>query len=199
MPTEKLGTRTAVRRRIGGGRAGGRVRAGRDAPGARPAAAGWPRSRRPSPLLHRPQACPGPCTYADAVQVAAPAVVNIYTARLVTERVAPSALEEMFGDFWPRYQQRIERSLGSGVIVDAQGHIVTNHHVIANASTINVQLADGRTADARIVGRDPDTDLAVLLVDLKPVPVATLRSVGSLAGGRCGAGDRQSRSACRRP
>lgn len=112
-------------------------------------------------------------TYADAVQVAAPAVVNIYTARLVTERVAPSTLEEMFGDFWPRYQQRIERSLGSGVIVDAQGHIVTNHHVIANASTINVQLADGRTADARIVGRDPDTDLAVLVIDLKPVPVAT--------------------------
>jgi Do/DeqQ family serine protease len=114
-----------------------------------------------------------PITYADAVKVAAPAVVNIYTARLVTERVAPSTLEEMFGDFWPRYQQRIERSLGSGVIVDAQGHIVTNHHVIANASTINVQLADGRTADARIVGRDPDTDLAVLQVDLKPVPFAT--------------------------
>jgi S1-C subfamily serine protease len=79
----------------------------------------------------------------------------------------------MFGDFWPRYQQRIERSLGSGVVVDAQGHIVTNHHVIANANTINVQLADGRTADARIVGRDPDTDLAVLQVDLKPVPFAT--------------------------
>ncbi len=112
-------------------------------------------------------------TYADAVAVAAPAVVNIYTARLVTERVSPTPLDQLFGDFWPRYQQRIERSLGSGVIVDAQGHIVTNHHVIANASTINVQLADGRTADARIVGRDPDTDLAVLAIDLKPVPVAT--------------------------
>lgn len=120
-----------------------------------------------------PAGASAPTSYADAVQVAAPAVVNIYTARLVTERVAPSTLEELFGDFWPRYQQRIERSLGSGVIVDAQGHIVTNHHVIANASTINVQLADGRTADARIVGRDPDTDLAVLVVDLKPVPVAT--------------------------
>ena len=124
-----------------------------------------------------PLAAPSPAiarvTYSNAVQRAGPAVVNIYTARLVTERVAPSALDRMFGDFWPRYQQRIERSLGSGVIVDAQGHIVTNHHVIANAESINVQLADGRTADARIVGRDPDTDLAVLAIDLEPpVPVA---------------------------
>ena len=114
---------------------------------------------------------PARVTYADAVQRAAPAVVNIYTARLVTERIAPSALDQMFGDFWPRYQQRIERSLGSGVIVDMQGHIVTNHHVIVNAEAINVQLADGRIADARIVGRDPETDLAVLAIDLKSAPV----------------------------
>ena len=67
-------------------------------------------------------------------------MVNVYTKRLVTERVAPS-LGELFGDFVPRYRQRIERTLGSGVIVDAGGHIVTNHHVIANADTIRVQLA----------------------------------------------------------
>ena len=106
-----------------------------------------------------------------AVQRAAPAVVNIYTARLVTERVAPT-VGELFGDYMPRYRQRIERSLGSGVIVDAAGHIVTNHHVIANADSIRVQLADGRVADAHIVGRDPDTDLAVLKIDLAPLPVA---------------------------
>jgi serine peptidase DegS len=111
-------------------------------------------------------------SYADAVQRAAPAVVNIYTARLVTERLAPS-LGELFGEYMPRYRQRIERSLGSGVIVDTEGHIVTNHHVIANADSIRVQLADGRVADARIVGRDPDTDLAVLKIDLAPLPVAT--------------------------
>ncbi|HYC10286.1 MAG TPA: trypsin-like peptidase domain-containing protein [Steroidobacteraceae bacterium] len=109
-------------------------------------------------------------TYAEAVQRAAPAVVNVYTARLVTERVAPS-LGELFGEYLPRYRQRIERSLGSGVIVDKSGHIVTNHHVIANADSIRVQLADGRVADARIVGRDPDTDLAVLKIDLTPLPV----------------------------
>ena len=95
------------------------------------------------------------------MQRAAPSVVNVYTARLVTERVAPSSLGELFGGFLPRYRQRIERSLGSGVIVDDSGHIVTNHHVIANADSVRVQLADGRVADAHIVGRDPDTDLAV--------------------------------------
>jgi Do/DeqQ family serine protease len=116
---------------------------------------------------------PGHVTYADAVERAAPAVVNIYTARLVTERIAPSGWDQLFGNFLPRYRQRVERSLGSGVIVDASGHIVTNHHVIANADSIKVQLADGRVADAHIVGRDPDTDLAVLQVDLKPLPVVT--------------------------
>jgi serine protease DegS len=110
-------------------------------------------------------------SYAAAVQRAAPSVVNVYAARVVTERVAPS-LGELFGDYMPRYRQRIERSLGSGVIVDDSGHIVTNHHVIANADSIRVQLADGRVADAKIVGRDPDTDLAVLKIDVTPLPVA---------------------------
>ncbi len=116
----------------------------------------------------------GGVTYADAVRHAAQAVVNIYTARVVTERVAPSTLDELFREAWPRYRQRIENSLGSGVIVDHDGHIVTNHHVIANADAIRVQLADERIADAEIVGRDPDTDLAVLRVDLKNLPVVEL-------------------------
>jgi len=111
-------------------------------------------------------------SYADAVQRAAPAVVNVYTSRKVRERVAPS-LGELFGDYLPRYRERTERSLGSGVIVDKDGLIVTNHHVIANADEIRVQLEDGRVAPARIVGRDPDTDLAVLKIDLNPLPVVT--------------------------
>jgi Do/DeqQ family serine protease len=120
-----------------------------------------------------PVSVPAPArvTYAAAVQRAAPAVVNIYTQRLVRERVAPS-MGELFGDYLPRYRQRIERSLGSGVIVDEAGHIVTNHHVIANADSISVQLEDGRVAEAHIVGRDPDTDLAVLKINLSPLPVA---------------------------
>jgi serine peptidase DegS len=117
---------------------------------------------------------PARVTYAEAVQRAAPAVVNIYTARLVTEQVAPSRLDRLFGELWPRTRARIERSLGSGVIVDVRGHIVTNHHVIANADSIRVQLADGRIGDATIVGRDPDTDLAVLQTGLEPLPVMPL-------------------------
>jgi serine protease DegS len=127
----------------------------------------------PPPVVSQP-AVPAPArvTYAAAVQLAAPSVVNIYTQRLVRERPAPS-LGELFGDFLPRYRDRIERSLGSGVIVDQAGHLVTNDHVIANADSIRVQLEDGRIAEAHIVGRDPDTDLAVLKIDLKNLPVAT--------------------------
>ena len=134
---------------------------------------------------------PARVTYSAAVQRAAPSVVNVYTARLVTERVAPSSLGELFGGFLPRYRQRIERSLGSGVIVDDAGHIVTNHHVIANADSVRVQLADGRVADAQIVGRDPDTDLAVLKIDLTPLPGRGPRPVRSTQGRRRRAGDRQ--------
>jgi serine peptidase DegS len=132
------------------------------APAPTPGAAATPAGAPPAPAR---------VSYAAAVERAAPAVVNVYTKRLVTERLAPS-LGELFGEFVPRYRQRIERTLGSGVIVDDSGHIVTNHHVIAGADSIRVQLKDGRVADARIVGRDPDTDLAVLKIDLQPLPVA---------------------------
>ena len=114
-------------------------------------------------------------SYADAVERAAPAVVNIYTARLVTERIRPNAIEQLFGDAQPRLRQRLERSLGSGVIMDSAGHVITNHHVIEQAELIRVQLADGRIADAKVVGRDPDTDLALLQLDLKKdLPVMPL-------------------------
>jgi len=103
-----------------------------------------------------------------------PAVVNIYAARVVTERVFPSQFDSLFGDVWPSVRKRIERSLGSGVVVDGNGHIVTNYHVIANAAEIRVQLADGREANAEVVGRDPDTDLAVLHVTLPKLPVMPL-------------------------
>jgi serine protease DegS len=114
-------------------------------------------------------------SYAEAVERAAPAVVNIYTARLVTERIQPNAIEELFGDARPRFRQRLEQSLGSGVIMDSSAHVITNHHVIATADLIRAQLADGRIANAKIVGRDPDTDLAVLQLDLKTnIPVMPL-------------------------
>jgi serine protease DegS len=113
-------------------------------------------------------------SFADAVARAAPAVVNIYTARVVTERTQVAPLNQLFGDFWPSYRQRVERSLGSGVIVNAAGTIVTNQHVIAGADSIRVQLADGRIAEATIVGQDPDTDIAILHLGLDKLPIMPL-------------------------
>jgi serine protease DegS len=75
---------------------------------------------------------------------------------------------------WPSYRDRVERSLGSGVIYDAAGHVVTNNHVIAGATQVQVELKDGRIAAARIVGTDPDTDLAVLEIELKKAPAIPL-------------------------
>jgi serine peptidase DegS len=147
---------------------------GRATPQAPAAAAAAP-APSPEPARTAPASAlpPARVSYADAVQRAAPAVVNVYTDRVVTERLSPS-LGELFGEYLPRYRQRVERTLGSGVIVDDKGHIVTNHHVIANAESIRVQLADGRIAEAHVVGSDPDTDLAVLSVGLKFLPVAPL-------------------------
>jgi serine protease DegS len=113
-------------------------------------------------------------SYAPAVRRAAPAVVNISTRRLVTEQIQPSVLDQLFGDLQPFYRHRMERALGSGVIVDSDGHIITNNHVIENADVILVILADGRMTRAKVVGRDPDTDLAVLSIELKGLPVMPL-------------------------
>ena len=113
-------------------------------------------------------------SFADAVARAAPAVVNIYTARVVTERTQVAPLNQLFGDFWPSYRQRVERSLGSGVVVNAAGTIVTNQHVIAGADSIRVQLADGRIAEATIVGQDPDTDIAILHLGIDKLPIMPL-------------------------
>jgi Do/DeqQ family serine protease len=110
-------------------------------------------------------------SFADSVARAAPAVVNIYTARVITEQRQAAPLDQLFGDYWPSYRQRVERSLGSGVIVDPKGTIVTNQHVIAGADSIRVQLGDGRISDAAVVGQDPDTDLAILRLSIDKLPV----------------------------
>lgn len=114
----------------------------------------------------------GPVSYAAAVRSATPAVVNIYTAKLVTSRRNPLLDEWILRRFAQPQAQRIERSLGSGVIMTDEGHILTNNHVIDGADAIQVLLHDGRSANAVVIGTDPATDLAVLqikLPDLQPV------------------------------
>ena len=111
----------------------------------------------------------GPVSYSDAVKKATPAVVNIAT-RSQSLREAASATPP------PVMQQKtsrggmIETSLGSGVIVNPEGYVLTNNHVINGAEGIMVSLQDGREMTASIVGVDPETDLAVLKIDLKDLP-----------------------------
>jgi S1-C subfamily serine protease len=133
-----------------------------------------PAEKTPAPPAPAPAPQPQFVSYADAVDRSAPAVVNISTERRVLVPnigALPPELGRLFGDVWPDYRERVERSLGSGVIYDALGHVVTNFHVIENATSINVQLKDRREAPATLVGVDRDTDLAVLKIGLKKLPV----------------------------
>jgi Do/DeqQ family serine protease len=134
---------------------------------------------RQTPAETSKQAGSGPYSYAQAVEKATPAVVNINTAKVVTVRPNPFFDDPFFRQFFGgnnliRPRQHVETSLGSGVIMSEQGHILTNHHVIQGADEIQVVLQDGRTAKAKVVGSDPDTDVAVLKIDLKKLPTITL-------------------------
>ncbi len=123
-------------------------------------------------------------SFADAVRRAGPAVVNIYTARVVDAAAArPSGANPLLQQHLPAVRQRVEGSLGSGVIVDTAGHVITNHHVIQGADEIRVQLADGRIATPEIVGTDPDTDLAVLRLPMKDPPIMPMGRSDELRAG----------------
>jgi serine protease DegS len=120
----------------------------------------------------------GPYSYANAVAAAAPAVANLYTTKVIekTEQQPLSKdplFQRFFSDNLPR-QRRMESSLGSAVIMSSEGYLLTNNHVTANAEQIVVALKDGRETLARVIGSDPETDLAVLKIDLADLPAITL-------------------------
>lgn len=112
---------------------------------------------------------PRPDSFNAAAEIAMPSVVNVFTSK--EERVPSHPLmddpffQRFFGD---RHSPRTQRttSLGSGVIVSPEGYILTNHHVVEAAREIHVALVDGRNAKAGVIGSDPESDLAVLKVDL---------------------------------
>jgi serine protease Do len=103
-----------------------------------------------------------------AVEKVGPAVVNI-----TTEQQARAGGNPFFDLFFEPSMRRPVQSLGSGIVIDAQGHVLTNEHVVSGAETITVTLADGRELAAKLVGADPNNDLAVLrLDDPKDIPWA---------------------------
>lgn len=130
----------------------------------------------------------GVVSYSGAVKVAAPAVVNIFTLQKVSQQqkslpINEEFLREFFGDQIPdQLMPEDQNSLGSGVIVRPDGYILTNNHVIAQADEIVVGLNDGRKAKATVIGTDPDTDLAVIKVELDKLPVLPFKLSGNEVG-----------------
>lgn len=109
-------------------------------------------------------------SYADAIEISAPSVTSVRTKRLVEYQ---SRADEL-----PRF--RVEQAVGSAVVIDPEGYLVTNFHVIAEAAEIQVQLSDGRVANPEIIGVDAETDLALLKVDLGVLPAVPLGSSSQL-------------------
>ncbi|MES2564245.1 MAG: Do family serine endopeptidase [Pseudomonadota bacterium] len=112
-------------------------------------------------------------SFSDGAKRAMPAVVNIYTAKETKIQRHPFMDDPVFRHFFGEQfdaQTRKSTNLGSGVIVSEQGHILTNSHVVDAADEIEVALADTRRAKARVIGTDPETDLAVLKIDLPTLP-----------------------------
>jgi len=128
----------------------------------------------------------GPMSYSDAVRRAQPAVVNIFTSKEIKSPHNPLLNDPLFRHFFGEQRDQDPQkamSLGSGVIVNAKGYILTNHHVVEAADEIEVALIDGKKLRARTVGSDPETDLAVLQVEGAQLPAITFGSDESLRVG----------------
>ena len=133
-------------------------------------------------------AAPGaPSSYRGAAHRAAPAVVSVTASKQAQRGAGPNAdpwFRFFFGDDAdPDNARQRQVGLGSGVIVLPEGFLLTNNHVIEGADDIEVQLADGRQSRARVIGTDPDTDLAVLKIDLDRLPVVVFGDADALQVG----------------
>ena len=129
----------------------------------------------------------GPVSYAEAVKKAAPSVVNIYTTKITTQQITPlfadPFLQHFFGNSLSQTRKQRESSLGSGVIVDSRGYILTNNHVIEGADEIRIVLATGQTLQASIIGADPESDLAIIKVNHYSLPAITFSRSSNLQVG----------------
>ena len=134
---------------------------------------------KPVPVVETASSSLAPGSYRDAAARAMPAVVNILTMQVPKRGAHPLArdpfFKRFFGDRDPGLDDDdLRNSLGSGVIVSHEGYVLTNNHVVEGADEIEVVLTDGRKAPAKIVGLDPETDLAVIKIDLDKLPVIVL-------------------------
>ena len=125
-----------------------------------------------------------PSSFSNAVSKTAPAVVSLQVQSLIEVPIKENSrrqLEQVFGKHLPNLTQtKRHSSSGSGVILDTRGYVITNHHVIAKAEKVTVILNDGRTAEARLAGTDPDTDIAVLKIELDNLPEVRIANLKKL-------------------
>lgn len=129
---------------------------------------------------------PPPGSYRAAASAALPSVVHIYTTQEVRQQRHPLFNDPIFRHFFGDRldaKPRQTSGLGSGVIVDSQGYILTNFHVVDGASDIEVTLHDGKTQQARVIGSDPESDLAILQVKAQNLPVIQFGSMDNLMVG----------------
>ena len=155
--------------------------------------AAWMRSSSPafSPRAAEAQMLASkPFSFASVARRAMPTVVNIFTTQHVRVQPFPSPFgdgdpfNDFFRQFFPEVPlEREQKSLGSGVLIDSEGFILTNHHVVANADEIQVKLSDGRNFAAKLVGSDPRTDVALIRVNGKDLPQAEMGDSDELGVG----------------
>ncbi|OHV94151.1 2-alkenal reductase [Janthinobacterium lividum] len=135
---------------------------------------------KPVPVVETASSSLAPGSYRDAAARAMPAVVNILTLQVPKRGAHPLARDPFFKRFFGERDpdaedgEDLKNSLGSGVIVSHEGYVLTNNHVVEGADEIEVVLTDGRKAPAKIVGLDPETDLAVIKISLDKLPVIVL-------------------------
>jgi S1-C subfamily serine protease len=123
----------------------------------------------------------------EVVQKVGGAVVRIDSARTITSQVpdefSDPFFHRFFGDRIPQERQRVERGSGSGFIINSSGQILTNSHVVDGADKVTVTLKDGRTFDGKVLGEDPVTDVAVIQINAKNLPILALGNSNTLQPG----------------
>src|SRR4051794_5056299 len=123
-------------------------------------------------------------SYADVLEPAQKAVVSVYSTKIIKERITLNPLlRQFFGNLPDQERESKQEGLGSGVIVTADGYILTNNHVVEGADELKITLADDRDFIAKVIGSDPKTDIAVLKIDAKNLPTMTFADSDKLRVG----------------